>query len=96
MELQANGCAKTCCASFFAEPSEIDHGPEVVDMLVPLGDNQYTCVNWDPDTFDCTIYEDRPVFCREFPTREAPCPVEGCQATIVPVSPPRRKVGMTA
>jgi len=33
----------------------------------------YTCIKHDPETGDCTAYEDRPHFCRSYGSLEVPC-----------------------
>lgn len=79
-------CAGDCCACFSLEEDvqlEVMNGQTPEDqtirvMLVPLGDNHFTCRNWDPETKLCGIYEKRPDMCRNFPDEEG-CDLPGCE-----------------
>jgi Fe-S-cluster containining protein len=62
-------CAKNCGACCYLAPEE---RPGLEDWLSPADLTQYTsmvgadgwCVNYDPSSRGCTVYEDRPWFCR--------------------------------
>lgn len=48
-----------------------------------IGNGQFTCRHWDEDSRLCTIYEDRPPMCRDYPNHGkcghgcGACAVEG-------------------
>lgn len=45
----------------------------------------YTCIKHDPDTGDCTVYDQRPHFCRSYGRLEVPCdyPSEQCECGVI-------------
>lgn len=56
------------------EPNEYHEDTEmIVNMVIPLESDDstggwwYTCKHWDRDTRLCTVYEQRPYMCREYP-----------------------------
>ncbi len=80
------GCTGNCCAAFSLDEDvqlEIMNGQEADDqtirvMLIPLGDGNFTCRHWNPETKLCGIYATRPAMCRTFPEKGNPCGQEGC------------------
>ena len=81
-----SGCTGDCCAAFTltkAEQLRILNGMDeeytlVRDMLIPLGEGEFTCKWWHTLEKKCGIYEHRPTMCRGFPAKGSPCGVEGC------------------
>lgn len=62
----------------------------VAEMLIPLheeGDEvpQYTCIHHDAQSGLCTIYEDRPAMCRDFPGYDRGGSCQHCGFTELPV-----------
>jgi len=59
--------------------SDREEAAKIADMLVPLGEEVrggrlqtvYTCKHHDAASGDCTIYDDRPRMCRDYPYRRA-------------------------
>lgn len=43
----------------------------------PVRGHRYRCKHWDPKTGDCTIYEIRPLMCRDYPGRRE-CSYAAC------------------
>lgn len=80
------GCTGDCCADFYLDPEiqlAVMGGQEVDDqtirvMLIPLGEDHFTCRHWNPETKLCGIYETRPAMCRDFPEKDNPCGNPGC------------------
>ena len=77
-----NHCLGLCCADFTLEEPEIT---EHQAMLIPLetefeNGHHFSCINWDPETYQCGIYETRPLMCKNFPEEwlSKRCWVEGC------------------
>ncbi|TAE58723.1 MAG: YkgJ family cysteine cluster protein [Nostocales cyanobacterium] len=65
-------CVKQCGACCYLDPTE---RPDLEDYLTPeelglylsmVGEDGW-CVNFDHETRECTIYDDRPRFCRVQP-----------------------------
>ena len=53
-----------CCDKFtLGEPEKTEHA----DMLNDLGQDWFTCKNWNKETRLCMIYETRPQMCRDYP-----------------------------
>lgn len=65
-------CINCCGACCHLDPAE---RPDLEDYLSPTELKQYLslvgeggwCINFDPDTRECRIYENRPRFCRVQP-----------------------------
>lgn len=62
--------------------------PFIADMVILLGEGKYgdgrksylyTCRHLDTVTGDCTVYEQRPRMCRDYPYGNE-CPIDGCTA----------------
>jgi Fe-S-cluster containining protein len=58
-------------------------GHQIADMLEPTGEttgtsHHFTCKNWDPNMRLCTVYENRPFMCRDYPYGR---PCEHCGLT---------------
>lgn len=81
-------CTGHCCRSFpltsdptaydrlVADPPHVEDGPQLVDMLIPIGPRltlagnllpHFTCRHHDAESGDCKIYDSRPGMCRRYP-----------------------------
>jgi Fe-S-cluster containining protein len=63
-----------------ASATKIPEVAKIAEMLIPLGtfrgQELFTCHHLSPEG-DCTIYEQRPPMCRDFPG-PTPCPYRNC------------------
>jgi Fe-S-cluster containining protein len=64
----------------------------VADMLIPTGERVgpgerslewYACRHFDEKTGDCTVYDQRPKMCSEYPYRGGTCGAAGCTRKVV-------------
>lgn len=85
-EPKTNGCTGACCEDFTLNVKGLERFP--VGYLRPLEGDHYTCSKWDRTTRRCTVYDQRPQICRDYP-EVIPCPNPGCDEALThdPSSP---------
>lgn len=57
----------------------------IIEMIEVIGERggkaKFSCKNWDSETGDCTIYDERPMMCRLHGLGNRPCHQEHCGLT---------------
>ncbi len=53
--------------------------PDELETCVKEGYGLFTCRHWDTETRLCTVYDQRPDMCRDYPYRGRSCARGGCE-----------------